>query len=511
VAVNPILRSDFPDPDVIRVGDCYYMASTTMHFMPGAVILRSFDLARWEIVSHAYERLDGTSAQRLQGDASIYGQGMWAPSLRYHAGEFFLCFVANDTRRTYLYRARDPRGPWAKSTIEGFYHDPSLLFDEGRVFIAYGNTEIRLTELDAELKGPKPGGLDRIVVRDEDGRRVGYEGSHLYKIGGAYFLYLIHWLAGEAGRRTQACFRADSLEGEFRGLDVLDDDMGYLNQGVAQGGIVDDPEGHWYAMLFQDRGAVGRIPVLLPLRWEGGFPVLGIDGKVPPELETRSSRPDHAYAPVVASDDFGYSPGADGRFRLAPVWEWNHECDEALWSIREGRLVVRTGRISENLTRAANTLTQRTLYPSCSASVRVDGSRLRDGDFAGICALQGRYGMIALAKEGGRLFLVMRGRPGAADYTMGKTLDKSPGIEYARIPWPGHEASLRVSARFDDMRDEASFSYEDGGEWMPFGAVQKLCFGLDHFVGCRFGLFVYSTRECGGEARFGPFVYYTPS
>jgi beta-xylosidase len=506
---NPILNADFPDPDVIRVDDIYYMVSTTMHFMPGAVVLRSFDLVHWEIYSYVCETLDGTPSQRLKGDASIYGQGMWAASLRYNGGEFFVCFIANDTGKTYLFRAKDPRGPWTRQHIEGFYHDPSLLFDDGRVFIVYGNTEIYLTELNDALTGPKEGGLNRLIVRDEKGRRLGYEGSHFYKIRGAYYLFLIHWLSDGSGRRTEACFRAGSLTGNFEGRDILDDDMGYFNMGVAQGGIVDTPDGEWYAMLFQDRGAVGRIPVLVPMRWEHDFPVLGAEGKTPMQIETKSTRPGHVYAPFVTSDDFKYSPDDSGKIRLKSAWQWNHEPDDDLWSVdgRRGALRIATGRLSENITRAVNVLTQRTLSPACSASVRVDGSRLGNGDYAGICALQGRYGMVALAKDDGDYFLIMRGKPGEADYTMGKTLDTSPGVEYERIAWPGAEAELKVSVRFDDMRDEAGFFYRDGDEWKALGVKQKLHFGLDHFVGCRFGLFIYSTRQTGGEALFSRFTY----
>ena len=138
---NPILKTDFPDPDVIRVDDTYYMVSTTMHFMPGAVILRSFDLINWEIYSYVYDALDDTPAQRMEGDKSIYGQGMWAASLRYHNQKYYVCFVANDTQKTYLYQAQNIKGPWGKQTIDGFYNDPSLLFDDDdRAYIVYGNT-----------------------------------------------------------------------------------------------------------------------------------------------------------------------------------------------------------------------------------------------------------------------------------------------------------------------------------------------------------------------------------
>ncbi len=136
---NPVLYTDFPDPDIIRVGDTYYLASTTMHFMPGCDILRSYDLMNWEFVSHVYETLEDIPGHRLEGGAHIYGQGMWAPSLRYHQGVFYICFTANDTQKTYLFMAGDPAGPWEKTNIEGFYHDNSLFFDDdGRIYIVYG-------------------------------------------------------------------------------------------------------------------------------------------------------------------------------------------------------------------------------------------------------------------------------------------------------------------------------------------------------------------------------------
>ena len=177
-----------------------------------------------------------------------------------------MCFVANDTGKTYIYSAPSIEGPWKKSYIKGFYHDCSILFDDDdRVYIASGNKYIRLQELDADLSGPKEGGIDRIVVKDEGHPGLGYEGTHFYKINGKYYLFFIHSLRKE-WKRVEACFVSDSLEGEFTGGDVLNDDMGYCNQGVAQGGIVDTPDGKWYAVLFQDRGAVGRIPVLVPIR-----------------------------------------------------------------------------------------------------------------------------------------------------------------------------------------------------------------------------------------------------
>ena len=181
--VNPITRLDYPDPDVIRVGDTYYMVSTTMHFMPGCEILQSFDLMHWEHVTYVYETLDHTDSQQLRNGQNIYGQGMWAASLRYHEDRFYVCFVANDTHKTYLYTSEKVSGPWKKQLIEGFYHDCSLLFDEdGRNYIVYGNDEIWITELNEDLTAPKKDGLHRLLVSDHKNPELGYEGSHIQKI-----------------------------------------------------------------------------------------------------------------------------------------------------------------------------------------------------------------------------------------------------------------------------------------------------------------------------------------
>lgn len=323
IGKNPITGLDYPDPDVIRVDDTYYMVSTTMHFVPGCEILRSYDLVHWEHLSYVYERLDSTEEQRLVGEKNCYGKGMWAASLRYHKGMYYICFVANDTGKTYLYTADNIEGPWEKRIIEGFYHDCSLLFEDDHVYIVSGNRNIRLQELKKDLSGPKEGGLDRILVSDSRNPGLGFEGSHFYKIDGMYYLFLIHSLP-DRWMRTQACYVSDSLTGEFKGGDVLCDTMGYCGQGVAQGGIVDTPDHKWYAVLFQDRGAVGRIPVLVPVKWEKNvrvtcmpapgeqkeqiikenYPVLGDSGRTLCEVETQSTRPDAQYHPLVESDDF---------------------------------------------------------------------------------------------------------------------------------------------------------------------------------------------------------------
>lgn len=506
---NPVIYSDFPDPDLIRVGDTYYMASTTMHFMPGCDILRSRDLVNWELIAHAYDELENTPAQRMQ-QGNIYGRGMWAPSLRYHNGTFFLCFVANDTGKTYLYTAENPEGPWKKQYIRGFYHDSSLLFDDnGRVYILYGNTEIRLTELSADLSGPKPGGLNRIVAVDRDNVCLGFEGSHLYKRDGKYYAFFCHWPNDGTHRKNQVCFVADSLEGEFRGGCVLDDDLSYHNLGVAQGGMVDTPDGRWYAFLFQDRGALGRAPVLVPMHFENNFPVLGENGRVPAVVSVPAVHADISCAPLYGSDDFDYHPDADGRVKLKLFWQFNHIPDNRLWSVTERPHALRlhTGSLCVNPAQARNTLTQRTMGPESSASVTVDGSRMKDGDVAGISAFQGCYGCLALIRENGRFYLSMTAHPARDGGIGAQKDDAAPPVEYERIPAASPQVTLKVKTVFEDHRDEAAFFYRDGNEWKPIGIVHRLYFKLDHFCGCRFALFLYATHTIGGSADFMNFQY----
>lgn len=508
---NPILYSDFPDPDIIRVEDTYYMVSTTMHFMPGCDIFRSYDLVNWEFLAHAYEILEDVPGHRLEGGKQIYGQGMWAPSFRYHEGVFYVCFTANDMQKTYLLTSHDPAGPWKVENIEGFYHDSSLFFDEdGKVYIVYGNTELYLTQLRTDLKGPLEGGLHRLIVRDEGKLHLGYEGSHLYKKDGKYYLFTCHIPACGNERKTEDCFIADSLEGEFKGKCVIDDDMGYHNLGVAQGGMVDTPEGDWYLFMFQDRGAVGRVPLIMPICFDdAGYPVIKENGKVPTYVSVPSNRPDYIYQPLNGNDDFLYEADKDGRVYMKPFWQFNHNPIDSLWSVteRQGAFRVYMGELCDRLPLAHNVLTQRSYGPECAAVVTVDGRMINHGDYAGISALIGCYGAIALTKDGEDYYLVMFARPAVDETVQADQNFLELPIEYERIPVHTSSVTLKVHLDFRDKKDTAAFYYEDNGNWKTLGIQHKLYFKLDHFTGCRFGLFAYATQQPGGYADFMKFRY----
>ena len=145
-AQNPIIWADMPDPDVIRVGNTYYMTSTTMHYNPGVPIMKSTDLVNWTIVNYVYDTLESSDRQNLNNGQNEYGQGSWASSLRFHNGTYYVVFVSLTSGKTYIYRTTNiETGPWTRSVLNSLFHDPSLLFDDdGRVYLTYGGGDIRI-------------------------------------------------------------------------------------------------------------------------------------------------------------------------------------------------------------------------------------------------------------------------------------------------------------------------------------------------------------------------------
>ena len=486
---NPILYADYPDPDVISVENAYYMVTTSMHFFPGAQILRSFDLLQWEHLGYVFDRLDDSPAQALDG-GNIYGKGMWAATLRYHQGIFHIVFVCNDTHQSYHFTASRPEGPWKRHAMEGFYHDPSLLFDsDERVYIAYGNREIRITELLPDLSAPLPGGLDRIALQDSADIMLGYEGSHFYQINGRYYLFNIHWARGKS--RAQCCHCADSLTGVFTGGEIVNDDVGLPGCGAAQGGVVQTPEGVWYLMLFQDHGAEGRMPILAPMEWQDGYPI------VPPIPKTFACESTPT-APLYSDDSFRSAP-------LCPLWQWNHEPHEDYVAVTPAGLHLTTDRVVTGLEQSVNTLTQRTFGKRCTAEVTVDAQTMKPGDYAGLCAFMGCYAQLAITRDENGFALSLISRVATAQPYAIAPSEEIP-TERVRFPWESSFVRLRARFDFRELRDEVHFDYWQDDHWVVIGKPHRLVYRLDHFVGCRIGLFCYATREAGGSAVLADFT-----
>jgi beta-xylosidase len=485
-AQNPVIFADVPDMSMIRVGDTYYMSSTTMHMSPGVPIMKSKDLINWQIVSYAYDILGDVDDLNLINGKNSYGRGSWASCIRYHDGTFYVSTFSQTTGKTYIFSTKNiEKGLWKTSSFSPSYHDNTLFFDDdGRVYLITGNNKLTLVELNTDLSGVKTGGVNQVIIENSSapsGNDSGLgEGSQLFKVNGKYYLFNITWPKG--GMRTVVVHRADKITGPWEGKLALQD------KGVAQGGLIDTPDGKWFAYLFRDFGSVGRIPYLVPVKWENGWPILGIDGKVPDNLDLPASK--GLIPGIVASDEFNRHKGEPA---LPLVWQWNHNPDNKLWSVtqRKGYLRLTTGRIDTIFVTARNTLTQRTYGPECSGSTSIDISNMKEGDFAGLALLQRKFGLVGVRYNNGTKSIVMvnaqSGRP----------------VEAQSVPLTQKTVYLKAECDFRDKTDLANFFYSlDGKTWTPIGSQLKMEYSMPHFMGYRYGLFNYATKTPGGYVDF---------
>ncbi len=497
---NPVIWADVPDPDVIRVDNYFYMVSTTMHLMPGCPVMRSKDLVNWETIGYVFDKLNDTPRYNLEG-GTVYGKGQWATSLRYNNGRFYALFSPNDIPyKSYIYTTDDPAGEWELVSRTEHFHDSSLLFDDdGRVYVFSGGGNIRVRELNPDLSGVKDGGIDTIAIRPDSTETGLHEGSRVIKHNGKYYAFVISWRAGKP--RRQLCYRADSITGPYEKRVVLQSEFGGFPY-VGQGCLVDDADGEWWGMIFQDRGGVGRVLTLNPCRWVDGWPMLGdANGKVPATV-TAKIIPAEGDG-IVASDEF-----SEGKKSI--LWQWNHNPVDEAWSLtdRPGHLRLYTSRIAGNLFEAPNTITQRMEGPGCQAEIKLDFSGMKTGDAAGFAAFNGDSGLLSVTKEENGTYLTAS----TSSVSIGEPNHAVTGVtdtEIERLTLTGTDIYLKIKADFTPGRDIATFFYStDGNEWHPIGNPFKMVFDYRRlFMGTRFAIFNYATSTPGGYADIDYFRY----
>ncbi|MBQ3656202.1 MAG: glycoside hydrolase 43 family protein [Bacteroidales bacterium] len=486
---NPVIWSDVPDLSMIRNGNYYYMTSTTMHLNPGVPVMRSKDLANWEIVSYCYDTLGTMDETTLTNGKNTYGRGSWASCIRKVGKKFIVSTFDQVTNKTYFFLTDSiETGKWERHEFQPSLHDHTIVFeDDGHIYMINGNGRLTIKEIAPDFSGVVPES-EKVLIEDgglpAGGREkmmLNAEGSQMFKIGGKYYLFNIVWPQG--GMRTVVCHRADNLFGPYEGKVLLED------QGVAQGGLVDTPDGRWFAYLFGDRGAVGRIPYWVPVEWKDGWPILGVNGKVPDTLALPKNK--SLIPGIVDSDDFNTD-------KIKLVWQWNHNPVNDLWSLteRQGFLRLKTGRIDTLFTQSRNMLTQRTFGPKCYGSICLDVTNLKDGDVAGLALLAGQFGYIGVKKEGGKNFItVVDNQP----------VDSAKGVQHEveSVAIDQDIVYLKADCDFTDRHDKGNFYYStDGQTWQKIGNELQMVYRLDHFMGQRFALFNYSTKEAGGYADF---------
>lgn len=486
---NPMLWADVPDPDVIRVGDWFYMVSTTMHLMPGAPIMRSRDLVNWETATYIFDRLTDSPKYDMQG-GTVYGRGQWATSLKYHNGRFYALFAPNDNPGgdTYIYTADDAAGRWTLHARLRHFHDASLFFDDdNRAYVVYGTGE--MCELTPDLTAVKPGSERRLFERGDDEKGL-LEGSRMVKHDGRYYLLMISWPPG--GMRREVCYRADSIGGPYEKRVVLESEFGGFG-GVGQGTIVDAPDGRWWAVIFQDRGGVGRVPMLMPCRWTDGWPMLGDShGNVPPMMDKPvMGQPERA---IVVADEFDAPT-------LNLAWQWNHNPIDSAWSLAErpGWLRLKTSRPATSIYDAPNTISQRLYGPTCEATVCLDLSRMKPGDRAGLAAFNSDSRVLTLTRRGRQTVLALTDE-GASLTDREKAITAVSREQVATATVKATRLYLRLTADFTLGHDTARFYYSlDNAHWQPLGGPYRMRFDWRRFfMGTRLAIFNYATQSPGG-------------
>ena len=520
---NPVVWADVPDTDVIRVGDAYYMSSTTMHMNPGVPIMKSYDLVNWETVSYAYLVMDDRPATTLKDGQNMYSRGTWASTLRYRDGTFFLVVPSATTNTTYFFQTEDPENqPWSRTEVPGVYHDPGLLLDDdGRNWLVYGNNPLRIIEVNRDVTGLAPGAQSRVLIQNihapdpitgvtPTGGLA--EGCHIQKIDGTYYVECITWPPGKP--RTQVAHRSTSLDGPWESRTIAQEDVrvGNGTGGPAQGNIVQLADGRWYGVIFRDSGAVGRMPWLMPIHWTDGWPMYG-DDATGLHLTRGGQKPIQGAAPssVVSSDEFdndapkptyadavGAPPLPEYEYNgsnLGLDWQWNHNPDNRFWSLtdRPGWLRLTTGQPATSLLDARNTLTQRTFGPTSAAQVALDVSGMKDGDRAGLALVTARYGTIEVRRDGGATTLMMVNSSSTTNHT-----------DVESVPLESDTVYLRAEADFAGQVDRGTFFYSlDGARWQQLGDTQQMSYSTsNHFMGYRFALYNFATTELGGHVDF---------
>ncbi|MBQ1074909.1 family 43 glycosylhydrolase [Micromonospora sp. C31] len=494
---NPVVWQDFADVDIIRVGDVYYMSASTMHYSPGAPVLRSWDLVNWEFAGHSVPRLDFGPKYDMAGGSHGYVDGIWASTLNYRpSNRTFYWAGCVDFAQTHIYTASAVDGAWSRhATIPNCYYDAGMLIDDNdTMYVAYGNGTISVAQLSAD---------GRTQVRAQQVYQtpssIGtLEGARFYKRNGAYYIWLTRPANGQyVLKSTNGPF------GPYEQRQVLLDMPGPIAGGGVphQGGLVQTQTGAWYYMAFTDAYPGGRMPTLAPISWTSdGWPrVQTVDGgwgvSYPHPLPLRPVKP------LTGTDTFAGTT-------LGPQYEWNHNPDDNRWSVENG-LRLQTASVTHDLYRARNTLTHRIQGPTSAGTIELDYSTMRDGDRAGLAMLRDTSAWIGIKRDSGVTRVVMTN-----GLTMGTDNwnTTGTGTEIAGAPVSGGRIWLRANA---DIRPgsgrQARFSYSvDGVTFVPLGNALTLNNAWQFFMGYRFGIFNYATQSLGGAVTVRRFALTTP-
>jgi len=486
--VNPPIYADYPDPDIIRVGNDFYFSTTTFIDVPGLTILHSQDMVHWEIVTHLVSQLTGSPNYNIANGIENYGNGVFASSLRYYNGTFY-CAETQNGQSTRIYYSTNIAGPWQYNQLSVGAFDPGLFIEtNGMAYLATaGGWQSNTTFYTLNST------LSQVTATHVITNGLGLEGSHVIKRGDYYYIF-------NAQPSTASLYvsRATNLFGPYTFMKSLDD-----GHGGHQGAIVDMPDGTDYGFVMKDSGTIGRMTYLSPIIWSNNWPVWGTTnapGRVP------------ATAPMPIVGKPAYQIPTSDNF-LSPTlglqWQWNHNPDNTRWSLsdRPGFLRLHP-TAATNFWYARNTLIQKGQGPWSGAEVKFDLSNLQSGDICGLGALGKTNGTIAVTCNG----------PGS--YTLSQNLIVSLDSTKTNLFTTTLAATSYLSTTIflrlgmDFIKNKGTVLYSaDGRNWTQLGGQFNIAYDwlTGTFQGEQFAIFSYNPAPGPGYLDVDWFRFVPPA
>ncbi len=490
---NPILYTDYSDPDAIRVGGDYFMVASSFCNSPAVPLLHSKDLVNWKVINYVVDRLPFPYY-----DQPMHGCGAWAPSIRFHDGTYYV-FIPMPDEGIFMCKTTNPWGKWSEPAyvrkVVGWIDPCPFWDDDGKAYMvtAFARSRIGfksmlyLSPIEPDCSGVLDDGK---FIYDGHETQPTIEGPKLYKRNGYYYIFAP---AGGVKPGWQTVLRSKTIYGPYEERIVLHQGSTPVN-GPHQGAWVDTPSGEDWFLHFQDVGNAGRIIHLQPMRWVDDWPVIGVneeDGCGEPVL--RYQKPDTgAVCPVDAPEDSDFFEGG----KLGLQWQWNANYREEWYRLGDGRLTLyaQPVDVDRQLCDVSSLLLQKWPAPEFEITTCLHLEGLAEGDAAGMVSLGGCYTALAVKRQAGGFSLQQR----TGNWTMADEVrEELEGWQQERI-W----LKMRV-----ERSEDISFAVSaDGEKYRSVGRTTKATPG--RWVGVKAGLFVLNeTGVHGGSVAADFFVY----
>ena len=490
---NPVLYTDYSDPDAIRVGGDYFMVASSFCNSPAVPLLHSKDLVNWKVINYVVDRLPFP-----YDDQPMHGCGAWAPSIRFHDGTYYV-FIPMPDEGIFMCKTTDPWGKWSDPAyvrkVVGWIDPCPFWDDDGKAYMvtAFARSRIGfksmlyLSPIEPDCSGVLDDGK---FIYDGHETQPTIEGPKLYKRNGYYYIFAP---AGGVKPGWQTVLRSKTIYGPYEERIVLHQGSTPVN-GPHQGAWVDTPSGEDWFLHFQDVGNAGRIIHLQPMRWVDDWPVIGVneeDGCGEPVL--RYQKPDTgAVCPVDAPEDSDFFEGG----KLGLQWQWNANYREEWYRLGDGRLTLyaQPVDVDRQLCDVSSLLLQKWPAPEFEITTCLHLEGLVEGDVAGMVSLGGCYTALAVKRQAGGFSLQQR----TGNWTMADEVrEELEGWQQERI-W----LKMRV-----ERSEDISFAVSaDGEKYRSVGRTTKATPG--RWVGVKAGLFVLNeTGVHGGSVAADFFVY----